>query len=115
MFSVGKAGRAGEIFQDRQAGTLSAGGCESWCTKRGREELPQVRGQGQRPRVPGCDGAERPRGATLHLRSGVGAGRRHPVSEVRAAAGRSYPRSGGCAAQEGLEELSHVEGQERWR
>ena len=24
------------------------------------------------------------------------------------------PRSGGCAAQEGLEELSHVEGQEGW-
>ena len=83
--------------------------------KRLRDELPQVRGQGQRPRVPGCDGAERPRGATLHLRSGVGAGRRHPVSEVRAAAGRSYPRSGGCAAQEGLEELCHVEGQEWWR
>ena len=57
MFSVGKAGRAGEIFQDRQAGTLSAGGCESWCTKRGREELPQVRDQRQWPRVPGCDGA----------------------------------------------------------
>ena len=25
-------------------------------TKHGREELPQVRGQGQWPRVPGCDG-----------------------------------------------------------
>ena len=31
------------------------------------------------------------------------------------AAGRSNPRSGGCAAQEGLEDLSNAEGQERWR
>ena len=57
MSSVGMEGRAGETFQDPRAGALSAGGCESWCTKRGREELPQVQGQGQWPRVPGCDGA----------------------------------------------------------
>ena len=37
-----------------------------------------------------------------------------PTPEARAGAGRSNPRSGGCAAQEGLEELSHVEGQEGW-
>ena len=35
---------------------VSAGGCE-WLTKHGRKELPHVRGQGQRPREPGCDGA----------------------------------------------------------
>ena len=29
--------------------------------------------------------------------------------------GRSNPRSGGWQAQEGLEELSHVAGQEWWR
>ena len=38
--------------------------------KRGREELPHVRGQGQRPRVPGCDGAGT-------------AERSYPASEVR--------------------------------
>ena len=57
----------------------------------GQEELPHVRGQGQWPRVPGCDcagmaersypvqgrGGGRPGGATPRLRSG--------------AAGRSYP------------------------
>ena len=61
---------------------LSAGGCDR-CTKPGREELPHVRGQGQRleelphaggqgqrpggatplPRSPGCAGAGEPRGA----------------------------------------------------
>ena len=29
----------------------------SWRTKHSREERPHVRGQEQRPRVPGCDGA----------------------------------------------------------
>ena len=83
-----------------------------------QEELPEVRGQGQQPRVPGCDGA------------GM-AERSYPTSEVAAAAGRSYPTSevrGGyreelphlqgavaARAQEGLEELFHVQGQEgRW-
>ena len=61
---------------------LSAGGCESRCPKRGGEELPHVRGQGQRPRVPGCDSTGTPRGATPLPRS-VGAGRKHPASEVR--------------------------------
>ena len=45
-------------------------------TKRG-QELPHVRSQGQRPRVPGCDGAGKAR-------------RSHPAFEVREAAGRSY-------------------------
>ena len=54
-------------------------------TKRSREELPHVQGHGQRPRVPGCHGA------------GTGE-RSYPESEVRAAAGRSYPMSeaSGC-------------------
>ena len=43
----------------------------------GREELPHFRGQGQRPRVPGCDG------------SGT-AERSYPASEVGASAERSY-------------------------
>ena len=81
----------------------------------GREELPCVRGQGQRPRVPDCDG------------TGM-AERGYPVSEVRGGDKRSYPASevrgsgreeqphvqGAVAArgQEGLEELFHVQGQE---
>ena len=64
---------------------LSAGGCDRR-TKRGREELPHVRGQGQRPTVPGCDGratqvrGQGPllRGATRRPRSGAGAGRTLP-------------------------------------
>ena len=59
-------------------GALSAGGCDQR-TKRGREELPHVRGQGQRPRVPGCDGAET-------------AERSYPASEVRGGGWEELPR-----------------------
>ena len=87
---------------------------------------------------------EQLRGATLRLRSRWAAERRYPASEVRGCNKRSYPasevRGGGrecyraleardsgredqphiqgavaAWAQEGLEELSHVEGQERRR
>ena len=123
------------------------------CTKRGREEL---RGQGQWPRVPGCDStgtAERsypasevrgrsqecqaatvqewPRGATPHPRPEAVPERSHPTSEVRGGGERSHlapkargsgqeeqPHVQGAVAawmQEGLEEPSHIEGQEgRW-
>ena len=73
---------------------------------------------------------ERPRGATQHLRSGA-AERRYPGSKVRGGCREELPHApkpetrgggredqphiqGGMAAraQEGLEELSHVEGQE---
>ena len=94
------------------AGSLSSSGCRS------REELPYVRGQRQQWRVPGCDD--------------VGAAERnHPASEVRGndleeplltrgqgwRPGRSTHVQGVVAAlaQEGLEELSHIEGQEGWR
>ena len=68
----------------------------------GQEELPHVRSQGQRPRVPGCDGA------------GM-AERRYPASEVRGGGQEEQRHVQGAVAvraQEGLEELSHVEGQE---
>ena len=74
------------------------------------------------------------RGVTLRPRSGAAAGRRYrtPLSlRPRVAEGRSNPtpeaRGSGredqpqvqgavaARAQEGLEELSHVEGQEGWR
>ena len=95
------------------------GGC-NLRTKRGREELPHVRGQRQRPRVPGCDGAgtaERcyptskvrghgrkelphirsqgrwPRGATPHLRSGGCTGAGGPKGAI------PHSRSGGVAVR----------------
>ena len=66
-----------------------------------REEIPHVQGQGQRPRVPGCEGAGT-------------AERSYPASEVRGS-WEEPPRIQGAVAvraQEDLEELSHVEGQE---
>ena len=78
----------------------------------GQEELPHVRGQGQRPRVPDCDGtgtAERSypesevRGGSQEeiphapsLRPGATGGRSYPMPlspRPRAAAGRSNPMS----------------------
>ena len=124
-------------------------------TKRSREELPDVRGQGQKPGGPharrvvakrsyptsevrgsgrecqAVTAQERPRGATLRPRS-VAARRSYPMSKVRGGwekpprtrgqgrqlGGATHARGqarGVVAAQsqEGLEELSHVEGQER--
>ena len=57
-----------------------------------------------------------PRGATLCPRSGA-AGRSHPVPEARGGSQEEQPHAQGAVAawvQEGLEELSHVEGQEGW-
>ena len=129
----------------------------------GQEELPHVRGQGQRLRVPGCDGARTAKKSYPSLRSEAVARRSYPTSKVRgsgrkelphaptpprprpgAEAERSYPtpkaRGGGpeelphaptpeargsgrknqphvqgevaARVQEGLEDLSHIEGQE---
>ena len=71
----------------------------------GQEELPHVRGQGQPPRVPGCDG------------TGT-AERSYPTSQARGGRWEEPPHIQGAVAaqaQEGLAELSHVEGQERRR
>ena len=68
----------------------------------GQEELPHVRGQGQQPRVPGCNGA------------GM-AEKSYPMSEVKGGSQEDQPHVQGAMAaqaQEGLEKLSHVEGQE---
>ena len=86
------------------------------CPKGGsQEELPHVRGQGKWPRVPGCDGAKTPRGATPRPRSRAAAGRSYPASEVKGGGWEDEPHVKGVVAvwaQEGLEELSHGEGQE---
>ena len=72
---------------------------------------------GRRPRVPGCDGAGTVRGATPHPRSGGRLGgatpRPHAQGQGRRPGGRPHIQGAMAAwAQEGLEELSHVEGQE---
>ena len=123
--------------------------------KRSLEELPHVRGQGQkpggpharrevakrsyptsevrskRPGVPGCNGAGTAKRSYPTSEVRGAAERRYPVSEVRGSGQEEIPhppkpeaRGGGredqphavaALAQEGLEELSHVEGQEgRW-
>ena len=54
------------------------------CLKGGdHEELPQVRGQGQWLRVPGCDGAGTAEKSHPSPRSGVAAERSYPASDVR--------------------------------
>ena len=109
------------------------------------QELPHVRGQGQQPTVPGCDGARtakksyptsevkgdrreellcirgqgrQPGGATPRPRPGAVAGRSNPTPEARGGSREDQPHVQGAVAaraQEGLEELSHIEGQEgRW-
>ena len=70
----------------------------------GREELSHVRGQRQQSG-----------GATLRLRSGAAAGRSYPTPEARGSGCVDQPHIQGAVAaraQEGLEELSHLEGQE---
>ena len=69
-----------------------------------REELPHVLGQRWHPR-----------GATPHPRSGAAAERSHPTPEARGGGQEDQPHVQGevaAWAQEGLEEPSHVEGQE---
>ena len=86
----------------------------------GQEELPHVRGQGQWPRVPGCDGrrnggeelptseirgggreelpcvrgqGQRPRGDTSRMRPGVVAGRSYPMPEARRGGREDQPHT----------------------
>ena len=126
----------------RQAGALSS--ARSYPTSEVRDSGPecqaamaQERPGGATPRwgqwQPGGDtprprSGRRPGGATQHPRP-VAASRRHPMSEVRASDPKEPPRApgqgrwqGGATwgvvaeqAQEGLEELSNIEGQEQWQ
>ena len=48
----------------------------------GREELPHTRGQGQQPRVPGCDGTGMTEKGYPSPRSGAAAGRSYPMPEA---------------------------------
>ena len=74
-------------------------------TKRHREELPHVRGQGQKLRVPGCDGAGT-------------AERSHLTPKARGSGREESTHIQGAVTawvQEGLEEPSYVEDQEGWQ
>ena len=78
--------------------------------------------------MPGCDGAgtaeksypsrgqgQQPRGATPRPRLEAAAGRSYPTPEARGSSREEQSHVQGAmaaGAQEGLEELSHVEGQE---
>ena len=78
-----------------------------------REELPCIRGQGQR-----LTGATpRPRSGVVP-EAGAAAGRINPTPEARGGGWEEQPHVQGAVAkwaQEGLEELSHIEGQEGWQ
>ena len=91
----------------------------------GREKIPSVGGQGRRPggatptpkpEVRGGGREELPQ--PLSPKSGAAGGRSYPTPlGPRPGAGRreEQPHTVAARAQEGLEELSHVEGQEgRW-
>ena len=68
-----------------------------------QEELLHVLGQGRQLRAPGCD-------------STGAAERSYPTSKVRGSSWEEQPHVQGVVAvwvQEGLEELFHVQGQER--
>ena len=101
-----------------QAGSLSA--AESYPTSEVRDSGPE------------CQAAtvqERLGGANPRPRSGAAAGRRHPEPEARGSDPEEPPRARGQGrqpgeatrgvvdeqAQEGLEELSHIEDQKRRR
>ena len=79
----------------------------------GQEELPHIRGQGQRLRVPGCNGAGTAEKSYSSPRSGVVAWRSYPTPEARNGGREDQPHVQGVVAtraQEGLEALVHVEG-----
>ena len=77
--------------------------------------LPHVQGQGQQPRVPGCGGTETAESSYPSPGSGEAAGRNYLTSEARGGGRKEQPHVQGAVAaraQEGLEELFHVQGQE---
>ena len=64
-------------------------------------ELPHVRGQGQQPRVPGCDGTEKAEKSYPSPRSGAAPGRSYPKNEVRGGGQDDLPHSRGQGQRTG--------------
>ena len=70
---------------------------------------------GQRPKVPGCDGTGTGERSYPRLRPGMADGRSHLMPEARGISQEEQPQVQGAVvarAQEGLEELFYVQGQE---
>ena len=63
------------------------------CQIDGENGEPHVRGQGQQPRVPGCDGAGTAERSYPTSEVRGAAERRYPASKVRGSDARSYPAS----------------------
>ena len=81
----------------------------------GQEELPHVQGQGSSRECQAEMVQEWLRGATPGLRSGAAARKSYPTPEARGCSWEEQPHVQGVVAalaQEGLEELFHVQGQE---
>ena len=79
----------------------------------GQEELPHVRGQGQRPRVPDCNGVGTAERSYPASEARGGEREEQPTPKSRGGGRENQPHVQGAVAtraQEGLEELSHVEG-----
>ena len=111
--------RPGTKAQPRGATPCPRSGAEARrtpCPKGGsQEELPHVRGQGQWLRVPGYDGAGMAESSYPSPGSGTAAGRSKPTPKTRGGGQEDQHHVQGAVAawaQEGLEELSHIEGQE---
>ena len=87
----------------------------------GQEELPHVQGQGQWPRVPGCDGVARPRPGMAAERSNTTskewwlrgcrrAYRSYSTIKVRRGSGEEIPLVQCELCWSSCEEISHVQG-----
>ena len=84
----------------------------NWAVTRAPQS--EVRGRSREDPMPE---GQRPRGVTPRSRPGA-AGRSHPAPEARGGGWEEQPHVQGAVAvwaQEGLEELFHVQGQERRR
>lgn len=78
----------------------------------GKGEAILVLGQGRQEKPPAPEAKGSDLGATKPKQGQQLGGASH--AEAGARPGRSIQRSSGCASSGGLEELSHVEGQEGW-
>ena len=96
----------------------SAGGCDGRAIAAGERSHPtsEVRGRSRKDPMPE---GRLPRGVTPCPRSGAAAKRNYPVPTLvaRDSGREELPHVQGAVAaqaQEGLDELSHIEGQEGW-
>ena len=81
----------------------------------GQEKLPHVRGQGQPPRVPGCNSAGTAEKSYPNRRSGAAARRSYLTSEVRGRGREELPHASMPKARGGSQEdQPHARGQGRW-